>query len=251
MGISKVCCRCSTEPNSEVRTPVLRRFSCGVGSVLNEIQSRLISFRLVFFMNVVGLSATEAGVLALYGKISQAPATPLCTFLEERIKIPFLSRKLGRRKSWHFIGTMLLTIVLPLYFGPCFPCKSDGGHWQLMVYILTLSTVLSTSVSLIELGHLTLIPIIAKNQAEAIELTALRFKICTEVQSDHTDITNESFGSETEVSPYHLDHETSKTSIGDDGTLPQAIGNNEKTLVISDDPESAPPVAPAPKTVTA
>lgn len=173
MGISRVCC--STEPNSESRNPVLRRFSCGVGSVLNEIQSQLISFRLVFFMNVVGLSATEAGVLALYGKISQAAATPLCTFLEERIKIPFLSRKLGRRKSWHFIGTMLLTIVLPLYFGPCFPCKSDGGHWQLMVYILTLSTVLSTSVSLIELGHLTLIPIIAKNQAEAIELNALRF----------------------------------------------------------------------------
>ncbi|XP_073239858.1 major facilitator superfamily domain-containing protein 12-like [Porites lutea] len=434
MGISKVCCRCSTEPNSEARTPVLRRFSCGVGSVLNEIQSQLISFRLVFFMNVVGLSATEAGVLALYGKISQAAATPLCTFLEERIKIPFLSRKLGRRKSWHFIGTMLLTIVLPLYFGPCFPCKSDGGHWQLMVYILTLSTVLSTSVSLIELGHLTLIPIIAKNQEEAIELNALRTmfqflggvatylvawailgqdsasqitaessmgfmvltlimvgvgfilsmifhagtkeppkvvvngqstkseamskssfvspsypslqsmtyvktdmkneagedefrgtiskdsfdenriddstvlkivkelpqerkmsvvmstsyelaglkehlpivekgswgleptemsnsneKICTEVQSDQTDITNESFGndnkgldfSETEVSPYHLDHETSKTSIGDDGPLPQAIRNNEKTLVISDDPESAPPVTPAPKTVRA
>ena len=68
---------------------------------------------------------------------------------------------------------MLLTIVLPLYFGPCFPCESDGGHWQLMVYILTLSTVLSTSVSLIELGHMTLM--IAKNQAEANELNALRF----------------------------------------------------------------------------
>lgn len=79
------------------------------------------------------------------------------------------------------------------------------------------------------------------------------------MQSDHIDITNESFGndkkgldfSETEVSPYHLDHETSKTSIGDDGSLSQAIRNNEKTLVISDDPESAPPVTPAPKTVRA
>ena len=95
---------------------------------------------------------------------------------------------------------------------------------------------------------------------------ALRHEVtnlsCTEVRSDHTDhtdVTNESFGnddkglgfSETEVNPCHLDHETSKTSIGDDGPLPQAIRNNEKTLVISDDPESAPPVAPAPKTVRA
>jgi len=84
-------------------------------------------------------------------------------------------------------------------------------------------------------------------------------KTCTEVQSYDTDITNESFGnnnkgldfSETEVSPYHLDHETSKTSIGDDGPLSQAIRNNKKTLVISDDPESAPSVTPAPKTVRA
>ena len=91
------------------------------------------------------------------------------------------------------------------------------------------------------------------------EISNSNEKICTEMQSDHTDITNESFGndnkgpdfSETEVSPYHLDHETSKTSIGDDGPLSQAIRNNEKTLVISDDPESAPPVTPAPKTVRA
>ena len=72
---------------------------------------------------------------------------------------------------------------------------------------------------------------------------ALRHEVanlsCTEVQSDHTDhtgITNESFGnddkglgfSETEVNPCRLDHETSKTSIGDDGPLPQAIRNNKR-----------------------
>lgn len=103
------------------------------------------------------------------------------------------------------------------------------------------------------------LPIVEKGSwgLKPTEMSNSNEKICTEVQSDHTDITNESFGndnrgldfSETEVSPYHLEHETSKTSIGDDGPLSQAIGNNEKTLVISDDPESAPPVAPAPKTV--
>ena len=122
-----------------------------------------------------------------------------------------------------------------------------------------MSVVMSTSYELAGLKeHL---PIVEKGSwgLKPTEMSNSNEKICTEVQSDQTDITNESFGndnkgldfSETEVSPYHLDHETSKTSIGDDGTLPQAIGNNEKTLVISDDPESAPPVAPAPKTVRA
>lgn len=122
-----------------------------------------------------------------------------------------------------------------------------------------MSVVMSTSYELAGLKeHL---PIVEKGSwgLEPTEMSNSNEKICTEVQSDQTDITNESFGndnkgldfSETEVSPYHLDHETSKTSIGDDGPLPQAIRNNEKTLVISDDPESAPPVTPAPKTVRA
>ena len=120
-----------------------------------------------------------------------------------------------------------------------------------------MSVVTSTCYELARLKeHL---PIVEKGSwgLKPTEMSNSNEKICTEVQSDHTDITNESFGndnrgldfSETEVSPYHLEHETSKTSIGDDGPLSQAIGNNEKTLVISDDPESAPPVAPAPKTV--
>lgn len=175
MKIPKLCCRRSAESNSESRTPVFQRFSCGIGGILGEITSQILSFRLVFFMNVLGLSATNAGWLVVYGKISQALAQPLCAFLGNRIKIPFLSRKLGRKKSWHFIGTTMITIVLPLYFASCFPCRSDGGQWQLMMYILALSTVVSTGFGLVELGHVSIIPVISKNQAEAIELNAWRF----------------------------------------------------------------------------
>ena len=175
MKIPKLCCRRPAESNSESRTPVFQRFSCGIGGILSEITSQILSFRLVFFMNVLGLSATSAGWLVVYGKISQALAQPLCAFLGNRIKIPFLSRKLGRKKSWHFIGTTMITIFLPLYFAPCFPCQSDGGQWQLMMYILALSTVVSTGFGLVELGHLSIIPVISKNQAEAIALNAWRF----------------------------------------------------------------------------
>lgn len=126
-------------------------------------------------MNVLGLSATNAGWLVVYGKISQAFAQPLCAFLGNRIKIPFLSWKLGRKKSWHFIGTTMIMIVLPLYLCSLFSCQSDGGQWQLMMYILALSTVASTSIALIELGQLSIIPVISKNQTDVVELNAWRF----------------------------------------------------------------------------
>ena len=67
MGVSTFHWRYNTE-DSENRTAFLQRFSCGVGSVLYDITRPLLaSFRLVFHMNVLGLSAANAGWVVLYG----------------------------------------------------------------------------------------------------------------------------------------------------------------------------------------
>ena len=167
MGVSK---------DSETRTPFLQRFSCGLGSVLYYITSPLLStFRLVFHMNVLGLSASNAGWVFLYGKVSHAILSVPTAFLIDQIYIPFLTRKLGRRKSWHLIGAVLTVIVTPLYFNSCFPCQINGGQWQLMVYIMTLSTFFSFSYCLMEIGHLSIIPAVARNESEVVELNAWRF----------------------------------------------------------------------------
>ena len=177
MGISKFCCQ-STVKDSDSRTPLFQRFSCGVGHVMNDITRQLLfSFRLVFFMDVLGLSAANAGWLILYGLVNQAALSPLTAFLVDRINIPFLSRKLGRKKSWHLIGTVTEAIVIPLYFSSCFPCQSNGEQWQLMTNVAILGTFLSFAFSLLEIGHLSIIPDIAKDQSEAVELNAWRFAI--------------------------------------------------------------------------
>lgn len=44
-----------------------------------------------------------------------------------------------------------------------------------MVYFSILSTFLAVSGSLLDIGHLSLIPVIAKDQNETVELSALRF----------------------------------------------------------------------------
>ena len=177
MGFSKLCCR-NSEPGLNSRTPVFQRFACGVGHVMNDIINQLLfSFRLVIFMQVFGLSAANVGWLMLYGLISIAASSAICAFLIDNVKIPYLSKTLGRRKAWHLIGIVLGTIVTPFYFSSCFLCQSDQGQWQLMIYIPVLNTILSFSYSLIEIGHLSIIPAIAKDQSEAVELNAWRYGI--------------------------------------------------------------------------
>ena len=175
MGISKFCCH-NSESGLNSRTPFFQRFACGVGHVMNDITRQLLfSFRLVIFMQVFGLSAANAGWLMLYGLITAATSSAIGAFLIDSFKIPYLSKTLGKRKAWHLIGTIVGAIAIPLYFSSCFLCQSDQGQWQQMIYIPVLNTILSFSFGLMEISHLSIIPAIAKDQSEAVELNAWRY----------------------------------------------------------------------------
>ncbi|CAH3147484.1 unnamed protein product [Porites lobata] len=166
---------CTKGTDVEPRTPFIQRFACGVGHVINDIMRQLqFSFRLVFFMQVLGLSAENAGWLALQKKLALAFASPFSAFLVDRINIPFLSRKIGRRKSWHLVGTVLGVIFMPMFFSTCYACPNDREEWQKIVRLSIFNVILALSGSLLDIGHLTLIPVIAKDQIEAVELSALR-----------------------------------------------------------------------------
>ena len=182
MKLSKLCCGHSEQisESSESRTPAFQRFACVVGHVLNDIIRQLTSsFRLVFFMKVLGLSASNAGWLILYGLASLAVISPFSAFLVDKVNIPFVSRKLGRRKSWHLIGTVLGAVVVPLYFSSCLVCQNDGEQWQMMAYVSILHLFKAFATNLMEIGHLSIILLNAKDQSETVELNAWRFVLLT------------------------------------------------------------------------
>ena len=177
------CCHYFMEPASNSGTPAIQRFCCGVGHVIDDILRQLLfSFRLVFFMKVLSLSAANAGWLILQKQLAHVVFSPLCAFLVDSINIPVLSRKLGRRKSWLLIANIVEAVFIPLFFSTCFPCQSGGGQWQRMVYIGVLNTILAFGGALMNVGHLSIIPVIAKNQSEAVEMSAWRFVIFSVTQ---------------------------------------------------------------------
>ena len=165
------------EKNPERGMSYLQQFSCGVGHVINDVTRRLLqSFRMIFLMRVVGISATNAGLITLYSLFVGALIfAPMAGFLCDKVKIPVLSRRLGKKKSWHLFGTIAATIGVPLLFSQCLVCGSGTSEWVVLLYYFSIATVISFSINFVDISHLSIILVLAKDQSEAAKLTALRF----------------------------------------------------------------------------
>ena len=165
------------EKNPERGISYLQQFSCGVGHVINDVTRRLLqSFRMIFLMRVVGISATNAGLITLYSLFVGALIfAPVAGFLCDKVKIPVLSRRLGKKKSWHLFGTIAATIGVPLLFSQCLVCGSGTSEWVVLLYYFSIATIISFSKNFVDISHLSIIPVLAKDQSEAAKLTALRF----------------------------------------------------------------------------
>ena len=167
-----------TQEEERLFTPLFQRLACGLGHVLNDITRQLLfSFRLVFFMNVLGISAENSGWLALEKQLVHAAMAPVCAVLVDRVHIPVVSKKFGKRKCWHLLGTVLEAVFVPLFFSAYYLIRNEDGQTErmMMIYFGILNVLLGFGGSLLEIAHLSLIPVIAKNQMEAVELSALRF----------------------------------------------------------------------------
>ena len=162
------------------RTHIIRQFSIGMGHVINDVSRLLMtSFRLVFLMKVVRMSASNAGWIILFTRvISSVIFRPMAGYLCDKVPIPVLSRRHGKKKSWHLIGIVLQVGSMPLFFSNCLVCSSEPSQWEHIAYYGTINSLVWISIVLIETAHLSLIPFIAKNQKEAVKLNGLRFENC-------------------------------------------------------------------------
>ena len=86
----------------------------------------------------------------------------------DRVYIPVLSHKLGKRKSWHLVGNVLTVVFVPLFYSTCLVCSSEPSD-------STITTFVTFSHSCIEIAHKSVIPVVAKDESEVVKLNALRF----------------------------------------------------------------------------
>ena len=151
------------------------RLSCGVGNVFNDLFRQLaFSFEIVFFMKVVRISPFQAGLILLIGQLADAFISPLTGYIGDRVDLPFLSRKIGRRKSWHLVATVLMVTSLPLLFNQCFLCKAGHQSWLPLAYYGFLSALINICYNMVEINHLAFIATVAEKVEECTALSAVR-----------------------------------------------------------------------------
>ena len=152
------------------------RLSCAVGNVFNDIYTQLLfSFEIVFFMKVLERSASQAGLIVLIGEISEALISLITGYLGDYINVPFLSNKIGRRKSWHLLATFVMAISIPLLFNKCFLCDGRDQSWLPLVYFGFFSALVKVCYSTVSINHLAFITNVTEEVSEFTALIASRF----------------------------------------------------------------------------
>ena len=169
------------ENHQKSKLNIKQRFSYGVGNVLNEILLYMyLSFSIIFLMQVIGLSASQAGLAMLIGQITDAFTSPITGFLGDRVQIPFISKKLGRRKSWHLVGTVMMAGGFPLLFNRCLVCNDyQGVSWLQPFYYYCIMVIINAAYNILEINHLSITFTAAGTVQEGAALTAIRLTAIT------------------------------------------------------------------------
>ena len=148
---------------------------CSTGHIMIDVVRQIsLSFILIFIIKVAELSGKDAGFILLLGQIVDSLVAPLVGYCNDKVAIPLLARCLGRRKAWHLTGTILMATVFPLMFTRCIICHYASTRWVKVSYYAVIFGFLNVAAAAIDIGHLSIISVVAKNQEECVAIHVFR-----------------------------------------------------------------------------
>lgn len=159
--------------DTERSLPVCKRLSYAVGHFLNDLcASMWFTYLLVFYHSVLGFQNTNAGVLLLVGQIADAICTPLIGYESDRT--PGCGNY-GKRKTWHFVGSLSVVLSFAFIFNQCLRCDSFTPQWASLIYFIPFIVVFQFGWAATQISHLSLIPELVTCEHAKVELTAYRY----------------------------------------------------------------------------
>jgi len=159
-----------TRPRGPVkeRLPIAQRAAHGVGHILNDLVSNVwFSYLIIYLTKVVQLSNRHTGLVILLGQVADGIFTPFIGIICDRTVCRY-----GRRKLWHLIGTVFVTVTFPLLLIQLL--KDDTVDVFKMVYYVGVAAVFQFGWGCVQISHLALIPEISRRKNERVDLNATR-----------------------------------------------------------------------------
>uniref|UniRef100_A0A3Q3KK13 Major facilitator superfamily domain-containing protein 12 n=1 Tax=Monopterus albus TaxID=43700 RepID=A0A3Q3KK13_MONAL len=152
---------------------VCRRLCFAVGHFVNDLSASMwFTYLLVYLHSVLGFQSTYAGVMLLMGQIADGVCTPLMGYESDRTAGV---RWLGKRKTWHLLGTICVLVSFPFIFNPCLPCTSNTPQWAQIIYFSPFIIIFQFGWAAAQISHLSLIPELVSSESAKVELTAYRY----------------------------------------------------------------------------
>jgi len=148
----------------------------GVGHFQSDLVATMwFSYLLVVLEQIVGLPKVNAGILLSIGQLTDGIATPLVGLGLD--KLGLCGAKYSKRKSWHLMGTLLITISFPFIYSPPPGYDPDLENWtgtQLMFYYIPFIVLFQIAWASAQVSHLSLIPCLTCKDSARVQLTSLR-----------------------------------------------------------------------------
>ncbi|XP_033108141.1 major facilitator superfamily domain-containing protein 12-like, partial [Anneissia japonica] len=151
--------------------PLIRRYTYGVGHVLNDLcASMWFSYLLLYFHQVLNFNNAIAGYLMFLGQVTDGICTPLVGYESDREDI---SCRYGKRKTWHLIGTLCVTGSFVFIFNECIGCHDGTSSMVMFIYYAPFIVIFQFGWASTQIAHLALLPDLTSNKSERTELNAI------------------------------------------------------------------------------
>ncbi|XP_076237324.1 major facilitator superfamily domain-containing protein 12 [Calliopsis andreniformis] len=156
--------------NGAERFPLLERkigtsikLAYALGHIFNDLTAAMwFSYTLIYFQKVALLQPITAGALLLLGQIVDAFMTPIFGMLVDRY---------WKKKVWHIIGTVMVTLTFPMIFGGFTEPTNTG---VMIIYVVSIATF-QTGWAAVQISHLSMIPALTNSLLARADLTAIRY----------------------------------------------------------------------------
>ncbi|XGW32401.1 hypothetical protein V3C99_017168 [Haemonchus contortus] len=153
-----------------------RKLGYGFGHYYNDLcASMWFTYLMIYLEKVLRIQSSKAGLLMLIGQVTDAISTPLVGIASDSSMLPKWFDKIGRRMSWHIIGTLCVTFSFPFIFNRCFVCSDSGSEWYKVLWFVPFIMLFQFGWASVQIAHLALIPELSSLDSSRTTMNSLRY----------------------------------------------------------------------------
>ncbi|KAK5983002.1 Interferon lambda-2 [Trichostrongylus colubriformis] len=153
-----------------------RKLGYGVGHFYNDLcASMWFTYLMIYLEKVLRFRSSRAGFLMLIGQVTDAISTPLVGIASDSSFLPRWFDKIGRRISWHMIGTLCVTLSFPFIFNRCFVCSDTSSEWYKVLWFVPFIMLFQFGWASVQISHLALIPELSSIDSSRTTMNSLRY----------------------------------------------------------------------------